>query len=61
MAQRQYLVGASLGIDVADDGTVTFTVYYEDAADDAANEGATPEDVAAIREAGVSHEWQHRP
>jgi hypothetical protein len=57
---RTYLVGASIGVIVEDDGTVTFAVYYEDAAEDAAGEGATPEDVAAIRaalERGTTHTW----
>lgn len=33
MSARSYLVGLPVGIDVADDGTVTIHVYLEEAAD----------------------------
>jgi len=57
---RTYLVGASVGVTVADDGTVSYVVYLEDVAEDVANEGGTPEDVAAVTQAltvGTTHEW----
>jgi len=59
MDPRTYLVGASLTVTVADDGTVSYTVYFEDAGVDVANEGATPQDVtaveAALQQRGTSH------
>lgn len=57
---RTYLVGASLEVTVADDGTVSYTVYLEDAGVDVTAEGASPEDVAAVEASlarGTSHNF----